>query len=268
MTDHAHRTGSRVPALAGLGLAVALALSAAGCGGEAPGRSVVIITLDTVRADHLGCYGYAPPTPPGVDALAQRGILFENAYAPMPQTLPSHATLFTGLSPRRHGALENAYALSGAAETLAELLSDRGYQTAAFIGARILDDTTGMEQGFDVFDQPTGVARDKQHPVERRADSVTDSALAWALTRHTNGKPYLLWAHYYDAHGPWEPAARRVTREAVREQVVQRKEFLSLPARLRQRDRRGGRPGLAPAGRAGGTRPAGGRRHRGRRGSR
>ena len=107
MTDHAHRTGSRVPALAVLGLGVALALSAAGCGGEAPGRSVVIITLDTVRADHLGCYGCPLPTSPGVDALAQRGILFENAYAPMPQTLPSHATLFTGLSPRRHGALEN-----------------------------------------------------------------------------------------------------------------------------------------------------------------
>jgi arylsulfatase A-like enzyme len=156
--------------------------------------------------------------------------VFENAYAPMPQTLPSHATLFTGLPPRRHGALENAYVLSGAAETLAEWASVQGYETAAFIGARILDDTTGMEQGFDVYDQPTGVARDKQHPVERSAAAVTDSALAWAITKHASGRPFVLWAHYYDAHGPWEPAARRISREAVRRQVEQRPEFASLPA--------------------------------------
>jgi arylsulfatase A-like enzyme len=157
-------------------------------------------------------------------------VLFEAAYAPMPQTLPSHATLFTGHGPRVHGAVENAYVMAPHARTLAQILEQRGYQTAAFIAARILDDTTGIERGFQTFDLPTGVARDAQHPVERRADSVTDSALAWALARHQRGKPYLLWAHYYDAHGPWEPAALRVPRDGVRRQVEQRKEFAGLSA--------------------------------------
>jgi arylsulfatase A-like enzyme len=212
-----------------LSLLSLLPLVGGGCSDAPAGRSIVIITLDTVRADHLGSYGYPLPTSPRMDELARRGVLFEAAYAPMPQTLPSHATLFTGHGPRVHGAVENAYVMAEGTRSLAQMLEQRGYETAAFIAARILDDTTGIERGFATFDLPTGVARDKQHPVERRADAVTDSALAWALTRHTKGKPFLLWAHYYDAHGPWEPVAWRIPRDGVREQVERRKEFSALP---------------------------------------
>jgi arylsulfatase A-like enzyme len=222
---------SRPSARALLAAGACLLPAVAGCGGEAPGPNLVVITLDTVRADHLGCYGYPLPTSPAVDALAEQGVLFAQAYAPMPQTLPSHATLFTGLPPRRHGALENAYVMDGAVETLAQRLAARGYETAAFIGARILDDSTGIERGFEVYDLPTGQARDRQHPVERRADAVTDSALSWTITRHLNGKPFLLWAHYYDAHGPWEPAAIRIPFDVVREEVRGRRDFESLPER-------------------------------------
>src|SRR5262245_26362380 len=92
--------------------ALVLAAVATGCGGKPAGKSIVVITLDTTRSDHLGCYGYPLPTSPNIDALAQQGVLFEQAYAPMPQTLPSHSTLFTGLPPRAHRALENAHNLS------------------------------------------------------------------------------------------------------------------------------------------------------------
>jgi len=223
----ARRATASVPAL-GLALLWALALLAApGCGKPA-GKSLVIITLDTTRADHLGCYGYPLPTSPNIDALAKQGVLFEQAYAPMPQTLPSHATLFTGLPPRRHKALENAHILAPDITTLAEMLSDRDYETAAFIGARVLDDSTGMQRGFSVFDMPTGKARDVQHPVERRGDAVTDSALSWALARHFAAKPFLMWVHYYDPHGPYEAREQRIALDQVEPLVRRQAEFKDL----------------------------------------
>lgn len=201
--------------VAAAGLVVAVGGLAEGCGSKPAGKSLVVITLDTTRADHLGAYGYPLPTTPNLDALAQQGVVFEQAYAPMPQTLPSHATLFTGLPPRGHKALENAHVLDAQITTLAELLAERDYETAAFIGARVLDDSTGIEQGFKVFDLPTGKQRDIQHEVERRGDAVTDSALSWALARHFAAKPFLLWAHYYDPHGPYEARSQRIAPEAV-----------------------------------------------------
>ena len=107
----------------GISAAVLAALAISGCGEmrRAPDtdqKSVVLITVDTTRADHLGCYGNPLPITPEIDALAERGTVFENAYAPMPQTLPAHATLFTGLSPRLHGALESIFRLPDRADTL------------------------------------------------------------------------------------------------------------------------------------------------------
>ena len=218
------RSRSRTTALLAAALAAGLA---AGCGGKR-GSNVLIITLDTTRADHLGCYGYPLPTSPNIDALAGKGVLFERAYAPMPQTLPTHATLFTGLPPRGHKAVENAHTLGEGLATLAETLAARDYETAAFIGSRVLAKETGIDRGFAVFDEPTGVQRDIQHEVERSAAAVTDEAMSWALARHFTAKPFLLWAHYYDPHGPYEPREQRIAAQAVEPQVRRHGELGAL----------------------------------------
>jgi arylsulfatase A-like enzyme len=210
--------GAAVRWCAAVGWCAALAL-ACGCGARPAGRSIVVITLDTTRADHLSAWGYPARTSPAIDALAARGILCEQAFAPMPQTLPSHATMFTGLQPRSHGALENHYVLPEEVQTLAELLAGRGYDTAACIAAAVLDRSTGMAQGFLSFDEPQGVARSEQHPVERRGDAVTDAALAWALSRRDADRPFLLWAHYYDPHGPFEAPVSAVPLAPVEARV-------------------------------------------------
>lgn len=203
-------------------LTALLACLAACSDAPPPGPSLLVITLDTTRADLLGAYGSPLGATPRLDALAAQGVVFEDAYAPMPQTLPSHATLFTGRQPRRHGAVENATVLPASVETLAEDLARRGWDTAACIGARVLEAGTGIEQGFAHFDQPEGVARDAMHPVERRADAVTDAALWWAGRRAEAERPFLLWAHYYDTHGPYEPVQERVPLAAVRAEVERR----------------------------------------------
>ncbi len=208
-------------------LAATLALAVPSCAEPPAGRSIVLITLDTTRADHLGCYGYPStnsPTPT-IDALAARGVLFERHTVPMPQTLPTHATLLTGQPPRVHGALENAQVLRASVPTLAQTLSERGYVTAAFVGALVLDVGTGIERGFETFDVPQGTARDAAHPVERRADAVTDSALAWALTAHRRERPYFLWVHYYDPHGPYEPPFATVGQPAARRAIGRQPDF-------------------------------------------
>ena len=150
-----------------------------GCGGdsrrstELP-RSVLVITMDTTRADHLGVYGYSAPTTPNVDALAARGVLFERTYAPMAQTLPSHATLFTGVGPRVHGALANHYSLADGIPTLAERLRERGFRTAAFFGASVLDASSGLARGFDIYEGPDRSRGTPSEPVvERDAQGQT-----------------------------------------------------------------------------------------------
>ena len=221
------RSRPRAMLVAAALLASVAASLAAGCGGKR-GSSVLLITLDTTRADHLGCYGYPLPTTPNIDALAAKGVVFEQAYAPMPQTLPTHATLFTGLPPRAHKAVENAHPLPEGLATLAETLAARDYETAAFIGSLVLDESTGIARGFTVYDQPKGVQRDIQHEVERSAAAVTDSALSWSLARHFSAKPFLLWAHYYDPHGPYEPREQRIPAQAVEPQVRQHAELGAL----------------------------------------
>jgi arylsulfatase A-like enzyme len=223
MSNRCSRTLRALPVLA-------LLLAVPGCGGRPEGRNVVVITLDTTRSDHLSMYGFPGRVSPTLQALADRGIVFDRAYTPMGQTLPVHASLFTGRTPRAHGALENHHELSADAETLAEVLSARGYQTAGFIGALVLDDTTGLVQGFDVYDEPRGEAGDGQHPPERGADAVTDAAIAWTLTGYDADRPFLLWAHYYDPHGPFEAPESSVPTAAVRRQMRQHaREFGAEP---------------------------------------
>jgi len=169
---------------------------------------VFLITIDTLRADHVHCYGYANVSTPALDALAKDSIRFTLAFTPSPITNTSHASILTGLLPGSHGVTDFAVPLSAAHPTVAELLKPHGYRTAAFIGAVILDSKTlapGFDRGFDFYDNfpehsPT---KSRWGRVERRGMDVVDHAENW-LTKHPAG-PHFMWVHLYDPHDPYEP---------------------------------------------------------------
>jgi arylsulfatase A-like enzyme/Flp pilus assembly protein TadD len=194
-------SGQRAAARASLTLVF---FAAAACGrhcsrGSLAGDNVLLITLDTTRADRLGCYGYPRAATPALDALARRGTLFENALAQIPMTLPSHATLLTGRYPRELGIRLNAEAALGRDHpTLATVFKRRGYRTAAFVAAFVLDSRYGLDRDFEVYDDNVG-----EGVLMRRANEVTDSALAWL--RAVKEEPFFAWIHYFDPHQPYEP---------------------------------------------------------------
>jgi len=174
--------------------------------GALAGMNVLVVTLDTTRADHLGCYGNARAATPVIDRLAAGGIRFAEAATVAPETLPAHATLFTGLLPPRHGMRVNGEGrLDARHVTLAEVARGRGYQTAAFVSAFVLDARFGLSQGFDVYDDDVETA---EGPVfaagnnERSAAAATDAAVAW-LRATDKRRPFLAWVHYFDAHAPY-----------------------------------------------------------------
>jgi arylsulfatase A-like enzyme len=177
-------------------LVLVAGLLAAGCGGERAARSVVLITVDTLRADALGAYGAASATTPAIDRLAAEGVLFESAVAPMPVTLPSHFSLFTGRYPREHGVVNNQLSLPAEARTLAEELQAAGLRTAGFPGVRFFRSRSGAAQGFETF-TPT-------KELEDRAGTVVDRALAW-LAQVGPEERFFLWVHVYDPHMPYAP---------------------------------------------------------------
>ncbi|MBM3318972.1 MAG: sulfatase-like hydrolase/transferase, partial [Candidatus Eisenbacteria bacterium] len=177
--------------------------------GAAQGFNVLLITLDTTRADHLGCYGYADVETPAIDGLARAGILFGDAVCTSPITLPSHATMLTGLDPPNHGARVNGQSVVGPEqETLAEILGAAGYETAAFISAFVLESRFGLDQGFDLYDDDIGTAQSAGTGAEnlnqRIAGDVTRSTLSW-LERRDRGRPFFAWVHYFDPHNPYMP---------------------------------------------------------------
>jgi len=175
--------------------------------GTLRGRDVVLITLDTTRRDHIGCYGAAPSVTPNIDRLCARGVRLDQATAVAPVTLPAHASMLTGLYPPRHGARYNGERqLVEAQHTLAELLQAQGYRSAAFVSAFVLDRRFGLAQGFDHYD-------DRTEPLpgqpfgglgERSATAVTDAALGWIGAREA-ARPLFLWVHYYDPHAEYKP---------------------------------------------------------------
>jgi choline-sulfatase len=169
--------------------------------------NVLLITLDTTRADHLGAYGYADAETPNIDALAQRGVLFAQATSPAPLTLPAHSSIMTGTYPTYHGVRVNGNtALSPAQTTIAETLKERGYATGAWIAAFVLDGRWGLNQGFDVYDDRFDLGKYKHldlGSVQRPGNEVVDAALAW-LDAHEKG-PFFAWVHLYDPHTPYEP---------------------------------------------------------------
>ena len=176
--------------------------------GSAAGFNVLLITLDTTRADRLGCYGYPRAETPALDALAAEGIRFDDAVSPVPITLPAHATILTGLDPPNHGARNNGeYHLAADHVTLAELLRTNGYETAAFISAFVLDARFGLAQGFDLYDGRLDMSLDAAFAKdlnERSAGRVTSSAIDW-LERRDDGRPFFAWVHYFDPHNPYLP---------------------------------------------------------------
>ncbi len=190
-----------------IALSVLALVLATGCPASEPApaapstpNNIVVLTLDTTRADHLGCYGYFRDTSPNIDALANQSLRFERCLAPMANTLPAHASLFTGLQPLEHGALT---ILGGSGQPLtrsdlpllAVAARQAGYRTAAFVSAAPVKRGTGLERGFDHWREPDAL--------ERPASETTEEVLDWLEAKPP--APFLLWVHYFDPHQPLEP---------------------------------------------------------------
>ncbi len=170
----------------------------AGCRHEPPPppARVLLISIDTLRPDHLGAYGYARPTSPHLDAFAKQGIVFEDVTSAAPWTLPSHASLFTGMYPSHHGLASSEAKLSDSVATLATVLAANGFATAAVVNSNYLSPTFGLDRGFQRY-------RYVVESVGQREPSraVTDQALAW--THELRGQRWFLFVHYYDVHSDY-----------------------------------------------------------------
>ncbi|MGB7148047.1 MAG: sulfatase-like hydrolase/transferase [Terriglobales bacterium] len=210
--------------LLGLGAPASAQLSADKAAADKNPPDVYLITIDTLRADHVGCYGYKQVETPALDALAADGVRFSEAFTHSPITNTSHISIMTGLLPSVHGVTDFGVPLSPRHVTAAELLKKRGYQTAAFIGAVILDSNAlapGLDRGFDFYDNfpkadvaaADGKTTDAKNPdlknkerwdrVERRGMEVVQHAEAW-FDQHRTG-PHFVWVHLFDPHDPYEP---------------------------------------------------------------
>lgn len=181
--------------------AMAVLLFAGGCASRRDHVNLILITIDTLRADHLGCYGYFRDTSPAIDKLAAESILFERCIVPMATTLPSHTSLLTATYPIEHGVLANVkrggykFTPSPRLQSYAEIARKAGYTTAAFVSAAPLNEETGIAAGFDHYDQP--------EKLERIAAETNEQVFAWLKNRKAG--PFFLWIHYYDPHFPYAP---------------------------------------------------------------
>ena len=170
-------------------------------------RDVLLVTLDTTRADHVGCYGYARARTQRLDRLAAEGVRFAQVTSPAPITLPAHASIFTGLNPPAHGVRNSGnFYLSDRFETLATVFKRRGYTTAAFVSSFILDRRYGLARGFDHYDDAMGRTgpRILALEAERRGDHTTLALTRWLETRPA-GERLFVWLHLYDPHEPYRP---------------------------------------------------------------
>jgi len=201
--------------------ATLLLLGAVACGPASspsgPRHNLVLVVVDTLRADHLGCYGWHEETSPNVDGLARDGVLFERMLCHVPQTLPSFCSLLTGTHPPTHGVRTNGiFSLPGSARTLAEVLRDEGYRTGAFVAGFPLDARFGIDQGFETYGDEMRTQRahadrpDNEDwlghgtsAFETSADLITDDALRWL--DGGDGRPFFLLVHYFDPHHEYVP---------------------------------------------------------------
>jgi arylsulfatase len=184
-----------------------VAICASFCaGGDAPVErrlpNIVLVSIDTLRADHLGCYGYERDTSPVIDALAAESIVFESCLSPLAATLPAHTSLFTGAYPLEHGVLGNVkgggrrFVANPALRLFAEYASERGYRTAGFVSAVSVSAETGVAGGFDHYDEPD--------EIKRRAGETNERLLPW-IDRLENDRPFFLFVHYFDPHWSYAP---------------------------------------------------------------
>jgi arylsulfatase A-like enzyme len=191
--------------------AAVLILVVAACGGPPldPARpDLVLVVVDTLRADHLGCYGYPRPTSPRIDALAGRGTVFDAAWAAAPWTLPSIMSIMTSLYPSVHRVENDGLRLGEGTATLASLLRDGGYATGGFVAHVYASAAFGFDRGFDRFED-FGLSRPDyrlEAGMEPTADTVTGKALDWL--QEQRGKPVFLFVHYFDPHWPYAPPER------------------------------------------------------------
>jgi choline-sulfatase len=189
---------------------VVAALRPSPSGHERP-RNVLLITLDTMRADRLPAYGFTGVLTPTLDRIAAEGVVFEDAFAAVPLTLPSHATLMTGIYPPRLGVRDNAgVPLSDEFTTLAEMLREQRLNTAAFVASSVLAPRRGLGQGFDVYSAGAFGRCGQGPPARRRADAVVDEALGWFQRNGTD--PFFVWLHLYDTHRPYDLPAEYTER--------------------------------------------------------
>ncbi|MCI0444757.1 sulfatase-like hydrolase/transferase, partial [bacterium] len=174
--------------------------------GDFQNYNLLLVTIDTLRADHLPVYGYSKIHTPNLDRLANESFVFDDVVAQVPMTLPSHTSILTGLLPPAHGVHDNAgFTLDPKVNTLAEILKSKNYKTAAFISAFVLDSQFGLDQGFDLYADNFGLAEaklDNSH-VFRRAEETELEVDTW-LRKNSNQK-FFLWVHYYDPHDPYDP---------------------------------------------------------------
>ncbi len=177
-----------------------LALTALACAPHEVSFSkppIILVNIDTLRADHLGCYGYSRPTSPQIDAFSDRAVRFEWAFSQAPNTPPSQASILTSLYPTSHGRIRKLHKMSEKVVTLAESLRDAGYDTAAFVDGGLMTSGFGLEQGFDLYDDAAG-----------GVEKIGPKAFAWMRRRLSAAgdpaKPFLLMIHSYDVHSPYE----------------------------------------------------------------
>ena len=174
--------------------------------------NLLLITIDTLRADHVGAYGATTGATPTLDALASGGVRFDQVQTAVPLTGPSHATILTGQYPPAHGVRGNVvFSLGSKYPTLATLLKRQGYQTAAFVGAYPVAAAFGFNQGFDTFNEDFRETSPGEPGGERGASDVADAALRWLESSSTTGsrfaraRPFFAWLHFYDPHAPYAP---------------------------------------------------------------
>jgi len=182
---------------------------------------VVLVTIDTLRADHLGCYGYPRKTSPFIDRLAADGVIFRNAFSSSSHTTPSHASIFTSLHPVQHKALMNGTTLPESVLTMAEIFDKAGYETAGFFSVNYLE---GIGQGFDTFDWAT----DQTNYYTRTADRTVDNAIGW-LRRQKPADRLFLWIHFFDVHAPNRNPSNPGLEKAL-ESEDEKKEFIDYIA--------------------------------------
>ena len=178
---------------------------------------VLLITIDTLRADHVGCYGSRAARTPAMDSLAQEGVRFEDALTQVPITLPSHVVILTGTYPIYNGVRDfTSPPLRPGVGLLAEAFQRQGYDTAAFVSAFVLDSTWGLKRGFQVYDDrfdPRQFETRSPGNIQRRAGETVDRLLAWLRARKS-GRPFFVWLHLYDPHSPYDPPEPFHTRYA------------------------------------------------------